>query len=72
MFCLYKRRLTIYSRKTGVTLRDTGARDEHGMQPFDDIFSSPEKTTRINAEDAADEDSYESSGQEMDIENSKG
>lgn len=29
--------------KTGVTLRDTGARDEYGMQPIDDIFSSPSK-----------------------------
>ncbi|CAK7265590.1 mitotic fidelity of chromosome transmission-related protein [Sporothrix epigloea] len=28
-------------RKTGVMLRDTGLRDEHGMELIDDIFSSP-------------------------------
>lgn len=34
--------------KTGVMLKDTGARDEHGMQPIEDMFSddSPEKDTR--------------------------
>ena len=31
-------------RKTGVTLRDTGIRDEHGLEPIDGIFSSPEKS----------------------------
>ncbi|OIW27709.1 hypothetical protein CONLIGDRAFT_445711 [Coniochaeta ligniaria NRRL 30616] len=35
-------------RKTGITIRDTGARDEHGMQPLEDIFSSPEKTATVN------------------------
>lgn len=35
-------------RKTGITIRDTGARDEHGMQPLEDIFSSPEKTGPVN------------------------
>ncbi len=33
-----------HHRKTGVTLRDTGVRDEHGMEPLDDIFSSPSKS----------------------------
>lgn len=28
-------------RKTGAFLKDTGERDEHGMQPLDAIFSSP-------------------------------
>lgn len=31
-------------RKTGITLKDTGVRDEHGMEPLDGIFSSPEKS----------------------------
>lgn len=32
------------NRKTGVTLKDTGVRDEHGLEPMDGIFSSPEKS----------------------------
>lgn len=32
-------------------LKDTGLRDEHGMQPLDDIFSSPEKESRSGAEE---------------------
>ena len=32
------------NRKTGVTLQDTGIRDEHGLEPLDGIFSSPEKS----------------------------
>lgn len=37
-------------RKTGVTLPDTGARDEHGLQPLDGLFSSPRKaeTPRVD------------------------
>lgn len=31
-------------RKTGITLQDKGIRDEHGMEPLDGIFSSPEKS----------------------------
>ncbi len=31
-------------RKTGITLKDTGIRDEHGLEPIDGIFSSPEKS----------------------------
>ena len=36
--------LLITRRKTGVTLKDTGIRDEHGLEPIDGIFSSPEKS----------------------------
>ena len=32
------------SRKTGITLKDSGIRDEHGLEPIDGIFSSPEKS----------------------------
>lgn len=28
-------------RKTGITLKDTGIRDEHGLEPVSGIFSSP-------------------------------
>ena len=31
-------------RKTGITLKDTGVRDEHGLEPIDGIFSSPERS----------------------------
>jgi centromere protein C len=27
-------------RKTGITLKDTGVRDEHGLEPVSGIFSS--------------------------------
>lgn len=30
-------------RKTGVTVPDTGVRDEHGLEPMDGLFSSPAK-----------------------------
>ena len=30
-------------RKTGITLKDTGVRDEYGMEPMAGIFSSPVK-----------------------------
>ena len=33
----------MYRSKTGITLKDTGVRDEHGMMPMENIFSSPEK-----------------------------
>lgn len=53
--------------KTGVFLKDTGARDEHGMQPLDDIFSSPEKDSHNGADDF-DEESDE---EPMDIDEGK-
>ncbi len=31
------------TRKTGITVKDTGIRDEHGFEVIDGIFSSPEK-----------------------------
>lgn len=34
----------VRGRKTGLTVPDTGIRDEMGMEPIDDLFSSPEKT----------------------------
>ncbi|PSR87058.1 kinetochore CENP-C fungal-like protein [Coniella lustricola] len=41
--------LGVRGRKTGVTLKDTGVRDEHGMQPLDDIFSSPDRESQAGA-----------------------
>lgn len=34
-----------HARKTGITLKDSGVRDEHGLEPIDGIFSSPEKAS---------------------------
>ncbi|MCJ1352632.1 MAG: hypothetical protein MMC33_002616 [Icmadophila ericetorum] len=34
----------VAGRKTGITLQDTGVRDEHGLEPIDGIFSSPQKS----------------------------
>lgn len=41
--------------KTGAVLRDRGGRDEHGMQPLDDIFSSPrDGATTVDIDDDDD------------------
>lgn len=57
-------------RKTGVFLKDTGARDEHGMQPLDDIFSSPEKDSQNGVEEDEEEED-ESDEEPMDIDESE-
>ena len=43
MMAALSSRLIECSRKTGITLRDTGRRDEYGMEAISGIFSSPEK-----------------------------
>lgn len=59
------RSLTALSfRKTGVTLRDTGVRDEHGMEPIDNIFSSPNKGNSDDGDEEEEEDEEE--GEEAD------
>ncbi len=40
----YRQQLTRLSRRTGVTLKNLGARDENGLEPLEGIFSSPEKS----------------------------
>ena len=48
-------------------------RDEHGMEPLDSLFSSPEKTKAVgNAIDEEDEDDDDDSdeGMAMDIDHS--
>jgi centromere protein C len=51
-------------RKTGVTLRDTGVRDEHGMEPIDNIFSSPAKGNSDDGDEEEEDDEEE--GEEAD------
>nr|POE53487.1 hypothetical protein CFP56_28709 [Quercus suber] len=34
-------------RKTGITLKDTGVRDEHGLEPVEGIFSSPALSEKL-------------------------
>jgi len=38
--------LGVRGRRTGLTLDDTGVRDENGLEPMDHLFSSPEKSTK--------------------------
>ncbi|KAM0254764.1 hypothetical protein ACHAQJ_006480 [Trichoderma viride] len=47
--------LGVRGRKTGAFLKDTGERDEHGMQPLDAIFSSP-GGAETNQEESGSED----------------
>ncbi|KAF5021997.1 hypothetical protein F66182_5954 [Fusarium sp. NRRL 66182] len=55
--------LGVRGRKTGVELVDTGERDEYGMQPLDDLLSSPDKETSIfnqrYDDDEEEDDQYE-------------
>lgn len=51
-------KLTLIFRKTGITLPDTGIRDENGLEPMDHLFSSPQKgsasksSTKLNGANA--------------------
>lgn len=36
-------------RKTGLTVPDSGIRDEYGLEPMDDLFSSPAKVPKPNS-----------------------
>jgi centromere protein C len=53
------------SRKTGITLKDTGVRDEQGLEPLDGIFSSPEKSAMKTNSNGAN--GHTSEGDDMDI-----
>ncbi|KAL7814237.1 Mif2/CENP-C like domain-containing protein [Trichoderma aethiopicum] len=57
--------LGVRGRKTGAFLKDTGERDEHGMQPLDAIFSSPRSAV-------AREQEEESGSEDMEISSSAG
>ncbi|KPM39447.1 hypothetical protein AK830_g7118 [Neonectria ditissima] len=64
--------LGVRGRKTGVTLTDTGARDEYGMQPLDDLLSSPERQPFVaNGRDSSSE-AHDSGSDDMDLETSAG
>ncbi|KAI8684567.1 hypothetical protein NCS57_00123100 [Fusarium keratoplasticum] len=69
--------LGVRGRKTGVELIDTGERDEYGMQPLDDLLSSPERgPSKANQQydDDDDDDQYDDDqgSEDMDIETSAG
>nr|OQO31257.1 hypothetical protein B0A51_01008 [Rachicladosporium sp. CCFEE 5018] len=58
-------------RKTGITLKDTGLRDEHGMEPMAGIFSSPVKSPQRSPQAKgyvviSSEGMQESSGRDVD------
>lgn len=44
--------MAVSRRKTGITLKDTGIRDDHGLEPVSGIFSSPAYTPRRQDEGA--------------------
>ena len=52
-------------------MKDTGVRDEHGMQPLDDVFSSPDKESQNGADEYDDDEEEESDEEPMDIDESK-
>jgi centromere protein C len=43
-------------RKTGVTVPDSGVRDEHGMEPLENLFSSPGKSDQDEEQDEEQDD----------------
>ncbi|KAJ4286365.1 mitotic fidelity of chromosome transmission- protein [Collariella sp. IMI 366227] len=66
--------LGVVGRKTGVTVPDSGVRDEHGMEPIEDLFSSPGKSDEEHhaereeeEEEEEEEDDYGSGEEAMDI-----
>ncbi|KAI5462232.1 kinetochore CENP-C fungal-like protein [Mariannaea sp. PMI_226] len=63
--------LGVAGRKTGIQLRDTGKRDEYGMQPLDDLLSSPEKSPAASSRGPSPDDN-EYGSDDMDIETSAG
>ncbi|KAI3327581.1 hypothetical protein HD806DRAFT_327250 [Xylariaceae sp. AK1471] len=58
-------------RKTGLTIPDTGRRDEHGLELLDDLFSSPEKDlpngTNGRTLESPEDQSNEQDEQDMEI-----
>ena len=49
-----------------MTLKDTGIRDEHGLEPIDGIFSSPEKSP-VKRNGTALNSTIEEEEEDMDI-----
>ncbi|OLN91999.1 Centromere protein 3 [Colletotrichum chlorophyti] len=59
--------LGVRGRKTGIELPDTGERDEHGMQPVEGLFSSPEKDR-----ESSDDGDATGGEQEMELDSESG
>lgn len=55
------------NRKTGLTLPDTGIRDEHGLEPADHLFSSPEKPLKHINGNRKNANATLSSEEDMDV-----
>ncbi|EAQ87012.1 hypothetical protein CHGG_08265 [Chaetomium globosum CBS 148.51] len=63
--------LGVVGRKTGVTVPDSGVRDEHGMEPIENLFSSPGKSDHEDQQDEGS-DEYGSGEEAMDITTTSG
>ncbi|KAK3898059.1 centromere protein 3 [Staphylotrichum tortipilum] len=63
--------LGVVGRKTGLTVPDSGMRDEHGMEPIEHLFSSPVKSDHEGQEEE-EEDEYGSGEEAMDITTTSG
>ncbi|KAK4167294.1 putative centromere protein [Cladorrhinum sp. PSN259] len=55
--------LGVVGRKTGVTIPDSGIRDEHGMEPIENLFSSPKKPDDDEVEEEEEEESDDGTGE---------
>ncbi|KAK1761498.1 centromere protein 3 [Echria macrotheca] len=67
--------LGVAGRKTGITLKDSGIRDEHGMEPLDALFSSPSKSEAngdIHDDGHESEEEDDGTGEAMDITTTSG
>lgn len=51
-------------RKTGVSLANIGERDEYGLQPLENVFSSPNKAAGADSDREDEEDEDDDSGSE--------
>ncbi|KAK4458680.1 putative centromere protein [Cladorrhinum samala] len=57
--------LGVVGRKTGVTIPDSGIRDENGMEPLENLFSSPKKPDEDEFQEV-EEDEVEEEDEESD------
>ncbi|KAL2174391.1 kinetochore CENP-C fungal-like protein [Thermothelomyces heterothallicus CBS 202.75] len=63
--------LGVVGRKTGVTVPDSGVRDEHGMEPIENLFSSPGKSDNEDQQEEGS-DGHGSGEEAMDITTTSG
>ncbi|KAH7156108.1 kinetochore CENP-C fungal-like protein [Dactylonectria macrodidyma] len=64
--------LGVRGRKTGVFLPNTGNLDEHGMQPIEDLLSSPEKSPVATNHTPSSDDESDLGSDDMEISDSAG